>query len=56
MFIKHSNHKIVILIMFADDIIVKGNDTEKISNLKRHLAKEFEIKDLKILDTFLGLK
>lgn len=49
MFIKHSNDKIVILIVFVGDIIVKGNDSEKISNLKRYLAKEFEIKDLKIL-------
>lgn len=33
-------------LMYVDDIVQIGNDTQKIKNLKNHLAKKFEIKNL----------
>ena len=39
-----------------DDIIVIRNDEEKQKMLKENLAQEFEIKDLGILNYFLGIE
>lgn len=47
MLIKHFNDEIVVLIVYVNDIVVTGSDSEEIYNLKRFLAKEFEIKDFK---------
>ncbi|KAL4034987.1 hypothetical protein IC575_003661 [Cucumis melo] len=52
----HSNHtlftkrsesgKIVVLIVYVDDIVLSGDDTVKITRLKKKMGNEFEIKDL----------
>ena len=39
-------YKIVILIVYVDDIIITSNDEGELACLKRKLATEFEIKDL----------
>ena len=44
------------LIVYVDDIIVKGNDEKEKNTLKQCLAKEFEIKDLGKLKYFLGIE
>ena len=57
MFTKHStNEKIAILIVYVDDIILTGDDTAEMERLKRCLASEFEIKDLRSLRYFLGME
>lgn len=57
LFIKQTaNDKISILIVYVDDIILTGNDTSEIQNLKGKLAREFEIKDLGELRYFLGME
>ena len=57
MFIKHTGmEKLTILIVYVDDIIVTGNDTEEIKKLKGLLAKNFEVKDLGKLRYFLGME
>ncbi|CAN1319888.1 Retrovirus-related Pol polyprotein from transposon TNT 1-94 [Linum perenne] len=57
LFISHlPNNKIVILIVYVDDIIVTGNDEAGIKEIKMKLATEFEIKDLGVLRYFLGLE
>ena len=48
--------KISILIVYVDDIIVTGNDTEEIGNLKCHLISNFDIKSLGQLTYFLGIE
>jgi hypothetical protein len=42
--------------VYVDDIVVTGNDDEKIRNLKHSLANEFEIKDFGSLKYFLGIE
>ena len=57
MFYKHSNEgKIVILIIYVDDIILTGDDTTELERLKKVLANDFEIKDLGPLKYFLGME
>ena len=45
-----------ILIVYVDDIILSGNDTEELQNLKKYLLEEFEVKDLGNLKYFLGME
>ena len=48
--------KIVVLIVCVDDIILTSDCKEELSGMKKHLAKEFEIKDLGYLRYFLGME
>ena len=56
LFFKHYNGKIVILIVYVDDIVITGNDDKGISNLKKMLSRSFEVKDLGFLHYFLGIE
>jgi hypothetical protein len=56
LFYKRSFKKIVILIVYVDDIVITGDDADEIAHLKGHLAQEFEVKDLGHLRYFLGIE
>ena len=57
MFTKHSpSGKLVVLIVYVDDIVLTGDFEEEIPRVKGVLAKEFEIKDLGDLKYFLGME
>ena len=57
MFYKHSEGgKLAILIVYVDDIILIGNDTIESKNVRKRLAKEFEIKELGQLKYLLGME
>ena len=57
MFYKHSNdEKIVVLIVYVDDIMLIGDDCDELAKLKKKLAEEFEIKDLGALKYFFGME
>lgn len=50
-------HAIVIfLLLYVDNIIITGNDNSQISNLVYTLKVTFELKDLGILNYFLGIQ
>ena len=57
MFMKFSNDgKIVVSIVYVDNIIFFGDDVLEMNKLKKCLASEFEIKDLDPLSYFLGME
>lgn len=55
-FKKISTEKLVILIVYVDDVVLIDNSTEEMDKLKRLLAKEFEIKYLENLKYFLEME
>lgn len=56
LFIKNRDGRKTILIVYVDDIVLTGDDVEEIEMLKKHLASEFDIKDLGPLRYFLGME
>lgn len=55
-FYYHSGGSVTILAVYVDDMIITGNDPLNISQLKKNLSKEFEVKDLGQLRYFLGIE
>jgi hypothetical protein len=56
LFYKNHQGRIVILIVYVDDIIITGNDEREMVQLKKDLARSFEVKDLGHLHYFLGIE
>lgn len=56
MFYRHNDGKLTILIVYVEDIILTGDDTIEMQNLRQRLAAEFEIKDLGNMRYFLGME
>ena len=52
--ILHSRY--IYLVVYVDDIVITGNDQDGITNLKQHLFKHFQTKDLGKLKYFLGIE
>lgn len=48
--------KVVILVVYVNDIVVTGDDEGEISRLKCFLGTEFEIKDPELLIYFLRIE
>ncbi|XP_028104727.1 uncharacterized protein LOC114303779, partial [Camellia sinensis] len=46
LFIRKSQHGIVLLLLYVDDMIFTSDDVHKISALKKSLSEQFEMKDL----------
>ena len=44
------------LLIYVDDLVLKGNSDEVCSNFKRYLDICFRIKDLRPLKYFLGIE
>ncbi|XP_020245041.1 uncharacterized protein LOC109823167 [Asparagus officinalis] len=55
-FYRHSKMRITILAVYVDDIVITRDDAEEILWLKKKLEEEFEVKDLRQLKYFLGIK
>jgi hypothetical protein len=56
LFIKRKNERVTLLIIYVDDMIITGDDTDKIKRLQECLSTEFEMKDLGGLKYFLGIE
>ncbi|GKB99584.1 ribonuclease H-like domain-containing protein [Tanacetum coccineum] len=56
LFVKAIGCVFVALLVYVDDIIISGNDTSEIENIKTFLSSKFQIKDLGKLKYFLGIE
>jgi transposase InsO family protein len=55
-FLHSSNGQHIFLVVYVDDIVITGDDTDGIQRLKTHLFKNFQTKDLGPLRYFLGIE
>ena len=53
---KMQDDKVVFLILYADDILLIGNNFEMLSKVKIQLATQFQMKDLGETQYVLGIK
>jgi hypothetical protein len=56
LFYKRCAGKLTILIVYVDDIVITGDDSQGIEKVKQHLKNEFEVKDLGEMRYFLGIE
>ncbi|KAF5811547.1 putative RNA-directed DNA polymerase [Helianthus annuus] len=56
MFIKNVNDVFIVLLVYVDDIVVTGNSVAEIEKVKQNLKTKFLIKDLGMLQYFLGIE
>ena len=49
-------NKVVFLVLYVDDILLIGNDVETLSNVKKWLAEQFQMKDLGEASYILGIQ
>jgi hypothetical protein len=56
LYVKKTNHGIVIIVIYVDDLIIIGDSNVDISDLKKLLKQEFEMKDSGELHYFLDIE
>ncbi|CAN6677022.1 unnamed protein product [Malus baccata var. baccata] len=56
LFVKRGSGKVTALIIYVDDMIITGDDSEKMMKLEQNLAAEFEMNNLGDLKYFLGVE
>ena len=56
LFFKDFETRVIILIVYVDDIIITGSNTKEAAMLKKHLATVFEVKVLGIMKYFLRIE
>ena len=55
LFVLNADGKIIYLLVYVDDLIVTGSHEDIVNQFIRILAQRFSIKDLGLLDYFLGV-
>jgi len=55
-YVKKTNHGIVIIVIYVDDLIITGDNDVNIFDLKKLLKQKFEMKDLGKLHYFLSVE
>jgi len=56
LYVKKTDHEIVIIIIYVDDLIIIGDSDADMFDLKKLLKQKFEMKDLGKLRYFFGIK
>jgi len=54
--VKKTNHGIVIIVIYVDDLIITRDSDVDIFDLKKFFKQKFEMKDLRELRYFLGIE
>jgi len=54
--VKKTNHGIIIIVIYIDNLIITGDNDGNILDLKKLLKQKFELKDLGELRYFLGIE
>ena len=55
-FHRNSSSGIILLVVYMNDIVITGSDSQGISSLKSFLHSQFHTKDLRMLRYFLGIE
>ena len=56
MYVKYCYNKVIIIVLYVDDLIITGDHTHDIEITKDQLKKAFEIIDLGLMHYFLGMQ
>ena len=56
LFVKKDGKVLLPVLVYVDDMIIIGNDTQAIAQVKTYLSAQFHMKDLGALKYFLGLE
>ena len=56
LFTKRTDNSFVALLVYVDDIIITGNSSQEVTNVKNMLHSHFKIRDLGEVKYFLGLE
>ena len=56
LYIEVESSKVLIVVLYVDDLIFTGNDNFLIGDFKEALQNEFEMIDLGLLTYFLGIE
>ncbi len=56
LYVKKTNHGIVVIVIYVDDLIITRDSDVDIFDLKKLLKQKFEMKDLGELRYFLGIE
>ena len=56
LFMRRSDHGIIILLLYVDDVIITGDDMQGIQDLKHFPGRQFEMKYIGPLNYFLNLE
>nr|KYP52795.1 hypothetical protein KK1_025330 [Cajanus cajan] len=56
LFTKHHGTRFTMILIYVDDLIIAGTDSDEINHIKQSLDVKFKIKDLGLLRYFLGLE
>jgi hypothetical protein len=56
LYIHHQDGKTLIIVLYVDDLFLTGHSTSMINDMKQQLKDSFEMTNLGLLHSFLGLQ
>ena len=55
-YIRHESDSPIVIILYVDDLVIRGKDLAEINKVKALLSGRFEMKDLHELHYFVGIE